>query len=66
MVSTMHPTDSATTPFPAGRQAAPLHDLRPAPDLVAYASEYARQRPDVVALWCFGIGFMLGWKLKPW
>ncbi len=28
--------------------------------------EYARQRPDVVALWCFGIGFVLGWKLKPW
>jgi hypothetical protein len=28
--------------------------------------EYARERPDVVALWCFGIGFVLGWKLKPW
>ncbi len=27
---------------------------------------YAGQRPDVVALWAFGIGFVLGWKLKPW
>jgi hypothetical protein len=38
--------------------------------LVAEASgflqEYSRARPEVVALWAFGIGFILGWKLKPW
>jgi hypothetical protein len=28
--------------------------------------DYARERPEVVALWAFGIGFVLGWKLKPW
>lgn len=28
--------------------------------------EYARERPEVVALWTFGIGFVVGWKLKPW
>jgi len=28
--------------------------------------EYERERPGVVALWCFGIGFVLGWKLKLW
>ena len=28
--------------------------------------EYGRQRPGVVALWCVGIGFVLGWKLKRW
>jgi hypothetical protein len=28
--------------------------------------EYGRERPEVVALWCFGIGFVVGWKLKPW
>lgn len=27
---------------------------------------YARERPGVVALWCLGLGFVLGWKLKPW
>lgn len=27
---------------------------------------YARERPDVVALWSFGIGVVVGWKLKPW
>ena len=28
--------------------------------------EYGRERPGVVALWCLGVGFVLGWKLKPW
>jgi hypothetical protein len=27
--------------------------------------EYERERPGV-ALWCLGIGFALGWKLKLW
>jgi len=35
-------------------------------DLVCYARQYAQQKPEVAALWCFGIGFILGWKLKPW
>ncbi len=34
--------------------------------LAAISREYARERPEVVALWAFGIGFVLGWKLKPW
>ena len=28
--------------------------------------EYARAKPVSFALWTFGIGFALGWKLKPW
>jgi len=40
--------------------------LRPLDDLLSYLREYARERPEVVALTCFGIGFILGWKLKPW
>ena len=35
-------------------------------DLVEYFKEYAREKPEVAALWCLGIGFVLGWKLKPW
>jgi hypothetical protein len=23
-------------------------------------------KPEQAALWCLGIGFVLGWKLKPW
>jgi hypothetical protein len=26
----------------------------------------ARTRPLSFAIWTFGIGFLLGWKLKPW
>jgi hypothetical protein len=39
---------------------------QPLDDLLTYLTDYARERPDVVAIWCFGIGFVLGWKLKPW
>jgi len=35
-------------------------------DLVEYMREYARENPETAALWCFGIGFLLGWKLKMW
>jgi hypothetical protein len=35
-------------------------------DTIAYLREYAREKPENAALWCLGIGFVLGWKLKPW
>jgi hypothetical protein len=35
-------------------------------DLLEYAKQFAREKPEVAALYCFGIGFILGWKLKPW
>ena len=37
-----------------------------AKDIVQHLTEYARANPTNAALWCFGIGFVLGWKLKPW
>jgi hypothetical protein len=40
--------------------------LSPSADLLDYLREYAREKPEIVALWCLGIGFVLGWKLKPW
>jgi len=42
------------------------YNLRPVDDFLAYLREYARERPEVVALSCFCVGFMLGWRLKPW
>lgn len=41
-------------------------EMQPMPDLADYLKTYARERPEVAALWCFGVGFVLGWKLKPW
>ena len=42
------------------------NDLQPGQDLIEYAKVYAQRKPEVAALWCFGLGFILGWKLKPW
>ena len=44
----------------------PGERLSPSSDLLGYFRQYARERPKAVALWCLGIGFALGWKLKPW
>jgi hypothetical protein len=35
-------------------------------DLTEYLTRYARQNPGTAALTCMAIGFVLGWKLKPW
>jgi len=37
----------------------------PAQDLVGIMKDYAREKPDVAAMWCFGLGVLVGWKLKP-
>ncbi len=51
----------------AGASGAENYDqLKPVDDLVDYVSTYAKQNPGTAALWCFGIGFIVGWKLKPW
>jgi len=42
------------------------YELSPVEDLMSYLREYTRERPEVVALTCFAVGFILGWRLKPW
>ncbi len=37
-----------------------------ATDLVDSVTQYAREKPTSALLWAVGIGFVLGWKLKPW
>jgi len=37
----------------------------PAQDLIGIMKDYAREKPDVAAMWCFGLGVLVGWKLKP-
>jgi hypothetical protein len=49
--------------YPAGQRRS---DLQPGQDILDYLKAYAREKPDVAALWCLGVGFVLGWKLKPW
>ena len=57
-------TNDRQTPSVAGNGNS--DQLQPSQDFVQYLKAYAREKPDVAALWCFGIGFVVGWKLKPW
>lgn len=41
-------------------------EIRPLEDLTNYFREYSRQHPEMAALCCFSLGFVIGWKLKPW
>ncbi|QDV71775.1 hypothetical protein Poly24_55150 [Rosistilla carotiformis] len=36
----------------------------PAKDIFALLSDYAKDRPDVMAVWSFGLGVVVGWKLR--
>ncbi|WDQ14993.1 hypothetical protein [Rhodopirellula sp. P2] len=47
------------------RDAAQHYVKEPAQDLFALAKAYAKDHPDVAACWAFGLGVMVGWKLKP-
>lgn len=64
--------NTRTTAKSNGRKSAAKQDIdfsdevEIARDVVDYLKEYAREKPEVAALWCLGIGFILGWKLKPW
>lgn len=45
----------------AGDQAVQLLD-----DARQAFCRFAREKPEITALCCLGVGFVLGWKLKPW
>ena len=47
----------------AGSHPSGMHPLE---DVVQYVREYTRERPETVAMACFAVGFILGWRLKPW
>jgi len=35
-------------------------------DVVYHLKDYARENPTSFGLCALGVGFILGWKLKPW
>ena len=41
-------------------------ELSPGEAALEFLRDYGRERPEVVAMWAFGLGFLLAWKLKPW
>jgi hypothetical protein len=67
MANTRTASKSANSRKSPSKPASDLSDeIEIARDVVDYLKEYAREKPEVAALWCVGIGFILGWKLKPW
>ncbi|WP_417851144.1 hypothetical protein [Thalassoglobus sp.] len=58
------PLEQYMPPRSAGKVSS--QQLNPVEDVQKYVVEFAKQQPQTAALWCFGIGFLVGWKLKPW
>ncbi|GAC1466437.1 MAG: hypothetical protein NVSMB9_06990 [Isosphaeraceae bacterium] len=63
--------DSLRTEFPSDMtRAASFSDVgnleHIAADALEHLQDYARAKPMSFGLWALGIGFVLGWKLKPW
>jgi hypothetical protein len=56
-------TNVSSAPVGSASQHKDMHLLN---DLMEHVRDYAKEKPETVALWCLGIGFVLGWKLKPW
>ena len=66
MANTRTAAKSNSRRKPAEEALIPEEATEVAADVLDYLKEYAREKPEVAALWCLGIGFILGWKLKPW
>jgi ElaB/YqjD/DUF883 family membrane-anchored ribosome-binding protein len=63
-------SDMARTKYPpdlvrAAEQSRGVVEDR-AKELIDSLERYAREKPLHAALWALGIGFFLGWRLKPW
>lgn len=48
-----------------GNECADHYLKEPAKDLLSLAKAYSKDHPDVAACWAFGLGVLVGWKLKP-
>lgn len=55
---------AAASAASSAREAGNHYVAEPAHDVVGLLSDYARRKPDVAALWCFGVGVLIGWRLR--
>ncbi|MGB7324752.1 MAG: hypothetical protein WBD31_07760 [Rubripirellula sp.] len=59
--------DDATDSLAVGARDFKDHYVsEPTKDLLSLAKAYAKDKPDVAAAWAFGLGLIVGWKIKPW
>jgi hypothetical protein len=68
MAETKRPqkTNSAAQPAPRPPQAYAHPGLTAGEAAVECFKDYARERPEIITMWAFGLGFVLGWKLRIW
>ncbi len=67
MESFSYPAGTGTARREAPTSKSTQHDeLQPFRDMLCYAKDYAKENPEVAALTCLGVGFILGWKMKMW
>lgn len=59
-----HMSTAAHQATDTARAAGQHYVAEPASDIVSLMRDYAREKPDVAALWCFGLGFLVGWKVR--
>lgn len=55
--------DVANSAASTMREAGSHYVSEPAEDIFGLLRDYAKNKPDVAAMWAFGIGIMVGWKL---
>lgn len=46
------------------RDAGSHYVAEPAKDILSLLSDYVKEKPDVAAMWAFGLGILVGWKLR--
>lgn len=54
-------SDSAASTI---REAGSHYVAEPAKDVFGLLREYAKEKPDVAAMWAFGLGILVGWRLR--
>jgi len=45
-------------------EAGSYYVAEPAKDVFSLLREYSKDKPDVAAMWAFGVGIMIGWRLR--
>ncbi len=57
-------TDVADSAASTIREAGTHYVADPAKDVFGLLRDYAKDKPDVAAMWAFGLGIIVGWKLR--
>jgi len=57
-------SEAAVAASESAKQCGIHYVTEPAQDMFGLLKTYAKTNPDVVAMWCFGLGAVVGWELR--